>query len=272
MAPRRQLTDAGTGAPAQRGRRAAVLQLLRQEDGRPLGVAETAERVGVHLNTARFHLDALVADGLAVRDSAPRSEPGRPKIVYSAVAPDGPDGSRSFQLLSDILLGVVSSSVEDPVAAATRAGRSWGSYLTDAPAPTERVGAEEGERRLVATLEGMGFVTEAEQEDEQEDEQERDREPEAGTEPEAAGTGTGTGTGSAAGDAPAGTTDRRRLRLHHCPFREVAQRRPDIVCAIHLGLMQGTVETLRAPLTAESLEPFVTPHLCVATLRRAEGA
>ncbi|MFJ3307274.1 hypothetical protein ACIPSA_30060 [Streptomyces sp. NPDC086549] len=52
----------------------------------------------------------------------------------------------------------------------------------------------------------------------------------------------------------------------------MAQRRPDIICAIHLGLMQGTVETLRAPLTAESLEPFVTPHLCVATLRRAEGA
>ncbi|MER6528583.1 helix-turn-helix domain-containing protein [Streptomyces sp. NPDC001508] len=248
MTPRQQLIDAGTGAPVQRGRRAAVLQLLREEDGRPLGVAETAERVGVHLNTARFHLDALVADGLAVRDSAPRGEPGRPKIVYSAVAPDGPGGSRSFRLLSDILLGVVSSSVEDPVAAATLAGRSWGSYLTDPPAPTERVGAEEGERRLVATLEGMGFVTEAEQE----------REPEAGT-------------GDADGDAPARATDRRRLRLHHCPFREVAQRRPDIVCAIHLGLMQGTVETLRAPLTAEDLEPFVTPHLCVATLRRVDG-
>jgi predicted ArsR family transcriptional regulator len=255
MAPRRQLTDASTGAPVQRGRRAAVLQLLRAEDGRPLGVAETAERVGVHLNTARFHLDALVADGLAVRDSAPRSEPGRPKIVYSAVASDGSDGSRSFQLLSDILLGVVSSSVEDPVAAATRAGRSWGSYLTAPPAPTERIGAEEGERRLVATLEDMGFVTEAEQEQEQKhaQEQEQEREPEAGTEPEA-------------------TTTDRRLLLHHCPFREVAQRRPDIICAIHLGLMQGTVETLRAPLTAESLEPFVTPHLCVATLRRAEGA
>ncbi|MFC8422671.1 ArsR family transcriptional regulator, partial [Streptomyces sp. NPDC057236] len=64
----------------------------------------------------------------------------------------------------------------------------------------------------------------------------------------------------------------RRLRLHHCPFREVAERRPDIVCAIHLGLMRGTVETLRAPLTAESLEPFVTPHVCVATLRRTDAA
>ncbi|MEU3983783.1 helix-turn-helix domain-containing protein [Streptomyces sp. NPDC026672] len=244
MAPRPQLTDPGTGAPAQRGRRTAVLQVLRETDG-PVSVADVAERVGVHLNTARFHLDALVADGMVTRGTAPRDEPGRPKVVYSAVAGDGPDGSRSFRLLSDILLGVVSTSVEDPVDAATRAGRSWGSYLTDAPAPTERVSAEDGERRLVAVLEDIGFVTETE------------------TAADADGPGE-EGT-------PVRSAD-RRLRLHHCPFREVAQRRPDIVCAIHLGLMQGTVETLRAPLTAESLQPFVTPHLCVATLRRTDAA
>ncbi|MFE1754282.1 helix-turn-helix transcriptional regulator [Streptomyces anandii] len=258
MTPRRQLTDPGTAAPAQRGRRAAVLQLLREADG-PLGVAEVAERVGVHLNTARFHLDALVADELAARGTAPRDEPGRPKVVYSAVAGEGPDGSRSFRLLSDILLGVVSSSVEDPVAAATRAGHSWGSYLTDAPAPTERVGAEEGERRLVATLEDIGFVTEPEPE------------PEPGPAPGSVPEGSRreeSGQGESGPKPTAGAE--RRLRLHHCPFREVAQRRPDIVCAIHLGLMRGTVETLRAPLAAEGLEPFVTPHLCVATLRRTD--
>ncbi|CCK25863.1 transcriptional regulator [Streptomyces davaonensis JCM 4913] len=240
MTPRRQLTDPGTGAPAQRGRRAAILQVLRDTDS-PVSVADVAERVGVHLNTARFHLDALVADGTAARSTVPRSEPGRPKVVYSAVAVDGPDGSRSFRLLSDILLGVVADSVSDPVAAATRAGHSWGTYLADAPAPTERISAEEGERQLVAVLEDMGFVTEAEEGE--------------------------TGTTTAQGELA-----ERRLNLHHCPFREVAERRPDIVCAIHLGLMQGTVETLRAPLAATSLQPFVTPHLCVATLRRTGAA
>lgn len=241
MTPRRALTDPGTDAPAQRGKRAAVLRLLRETDA-PLSAADAAEHVGVHLNTARFHLDALVTDGLAVRGTAPRDEPGRPKVVYSAVATEGPDGSRSFRLLSDILLGVVSSAVDDPVAAATRAGHAWGSYLTDAPAPTERVGAEEGERRLLATLEAVGFAPEAVAE-----------------------------TGSDAEAGPRGSAG-RELRLHHCPFREVAERRPDIVCAIHLGLMRGTVETLRAPLTAESLEPFVTPQVCVATLRRTDAA
>lgn len=257
MTPRGTLTDPGTHAPAPRGKRAAVLRLLREAD-RPLSAADTADRVGVHLNTARFHLDALVTEGLAVRDTAPRDEPGRPKVVYSAVAAEGPDGSRSFRLLSDILLGVVSSAVDDPVAAATRAGHAWGSYLTDAPAPTERIDAAEAERRLVATLEAVGFAPEAAAEAGEDAEAKAEAETEAKAE-----------AGAEAGPrAEAG----RKLRLHHCPFREVAERRPDIVCAIHLGLMRGTVETLRAPLAAESLEPFVTPHVCVATLRRTDAA
>ncbi|MFF6997946.1 helix-turn-helix transcriptional regulator [Streptomyces sp. NPDC008313] len=279
MASRRQLTDPGTGAPVQRGRRAAVLQLLREEDG-PLGAAEVADRVGIHLNTARFHLDGLVGEELAVRGTAPRDEPGRPKVVYSATAGDASEGSRSFRLLSDILLGVVSSAVDDPVAAATRAGKSWGAYLTDPPAPTERVGPEEGQRRLVATLEGMGFVTEADPEpnpgagaaqggeaaDVAEDGGGETAEGEI-AEGEIADGANGSGGADGVGPVPGAE---RRLHLHHCPFREVAQRRPDIVCAIHLGLMQGTVEALRTPLAAESLEPFVTPHLCVATLRRTD--
>ena len=30
-----------------------------------------------------------------------------------------------------------------------------------------------------------------------------------------------------------------RLRLLHCPFREVAQHHQDVICALHLGLMRG---------------------------------
>jgi predicted ArsR family transcriptional regulator len=61
------------------------------------------------------------------------------------------------------------------------------------------------------------------------------------------------------------------VRLHHCPFREVAERHTDVVCALHLGLMQGALEELRAPLKAVSLEPFVTPSLCIGRLRKYAG-
>jgi predicted ArsR family transcriptional regulator len=60
------------------------------------------------------------------------------------------------------------------------------------------------------------------------------------------------------------------VRLHHCPFREVAEGRPDVVCALHLGLMQGALAELQAAVTASSLEPFVRPDLCVARLSPVE--
>jgi predicted ArsR family transcriptional regulator len=57
-----------------------------------------------------------------------------------------------------------------------------------------------------------------------------------------------------------------QLRLSQCPFREVAQQHQDIVCALHLGLMKGALARMRAPVTADRLEPFVEPSLCVAYL------
>ncbi|POX40934.1 helix-turn-helix domain-containing protein [Streptomyces sp. Ru72] len=54
-----------SGAP-ERPRRRQVLQALRAA-GRPLGVTEVAERLGIHADTARFHLDALVEGGEATR-------------------------------------------------------------------------------------------------------------------------------------------------------------------------------------------------------------
>jgi predicted ArsR family transcriptional regulator len=64
----------------------------------------------------------------------------------------------------------------------------------------------------------------------------------------------------------------RQIRLHHCPFREVAEDHRDVVCAIHLGLMQGLLAELGAPVEAERLEPFVEPNLCIAHLSaRAEA-
>ena len=57
-----------------------------------------------------------------------------------------------------------------------------------------------------------------------------------------------------------------RMLLHRCPFREIAQARPDVVCSIHLGLMRGALAELGAPVGAVKLLPFVEPSLCVAYL------
>jgi predicted ArsR family transcriptional regulator len=57
-----------------------------------------------------------------------------------------------------------------------------------------------------------------------------------------------------------------RLRLRQCPFREVAEQHPDVVCAMHLGLLQGVLEQSRAPVRADDLQPFAEPGSCVARL------
>lgn len=67
---------------------------------------------------------------------------------------------------------------------------------------------------------------------------------------------------------------RRQVLLHHCPFREAAENHEDIVCSVHLGLMQGALAELNTSLTADRLDPFVEPSLCVAHLssRSPSGA
>ena len=63
-------------------RRAQVLDVLRHA-GEPLGAAEIAERTGIHVNTARFHLDALVSDGTVSQELEQSAGPGRPRAVYA---------------------------------------------------------------------------------------------------------------------------------------------------------------------------------------------
>ncbi|HZL06100.1 MAG TPA: ArsR family transcriptional regulator, partial [Coriobacteriia bacterium] len=61
------------------------------------------------------------------------------------------------------------------------------------------------------------------------------------------------------------------LLLRHCPFREVATRHPEVVCGVHLGIMQGVLDELGGTAIGESLDPFVTPRLCLAQVRRVSA-
>jgi predicted ArsR family transcriptional regulator len=219
------LLAADAGLPLGR-RRAEVLDLLRAA-GSPLSVQDVADQVGLHVNSARFHLDALVEAGLAARAPRARSTPGRPSMAYQAV--DGgvaAAGQRHFRLLAEMLTSLVAGMLPDPGQAATQAGREWGRYLTEPPAPYQRLSAGEAIERLTATLEDIGFAPDP-----------------------------------ADGEAPPSV-----LRLRQCPFREVAEGHQDVVCALHLGLMQGALAQMRAPVTSGRLEPFIEPSLCLAHL------
>jgi predicted ArsR family transcriptional regulator len=218
-----RLLDPENGPQLGRSR-ASVLDMLHAAD-RSLGVREVAQRMGLHPNTARFHLEGLVDAGLAVRQAEDRKTPGRPSIGYLPTA-DSAAGQRRYRLLAEMLASLITGTVPEPGAAAAEAGRAWGAYLTQQPPPYQRVTAAEAVAKLTATMEEMGFA------------------------PQLAADGEG----------------RYQLRLHQCPFREVAEQHRDVICGLHLGLMRGAFDLMRAPVTADRLDPFVEPSLCVARL------
>jgi predicted ArsR family transcriptional regulator len=108
--------------------RADVLDMLRAADG-PLGVREIAQQMGLHPNTARFHLEALVEAGLADRESQDRETPGRPRIGYRAVA-GGPGGRRRYRLLAEMLTSLIVATMPAPQKAAEEAGQVAREVLT----------------------------------------------------------------------------------------------------------------------------------------------
>ena len=68
---------------------------------------------------------------------------------------------------------------------------------------------------------------------------------------------------------PADGPRTREIRLRHCPFQNLAEQHGEVICSVHLGLMQGALSAMRAPVTVDRLDPFVEPDLCVARLAPA---
>jgi predicted ArsR family transcriptional regulator len=59
----------------------------------------------------------------------------------------------------------------------------------------------------------------------------------------------------------------REIRMRRCPFHELAESQPEIVCAVHRGLISGALGELGSDLEVEELDVFVRPDLCIARLR-----
>ena len=58
------------------------------------------------------------------------------------------------------------------------------------------------------------------------------------------------------------------IHMHRCPFHDLAETHPEVVCAVHRGLIGGALEELGSDLELAELAVFPEPDLCVARLRR----
>lgn len=56
------------------------------------------------------------------------------------------------------------------------------------------------------------------------------------------------------------------VELRECPLLEAAKAHPDIVCAVHLGLVRALYEGQGMPSDEVDLEPFARPGACLLTL------
>ena len=60
-------------------------------------------------------------------------------------------------------------------------------------------------------------------------------------------------------------TDGNDVLLRRCPYYDLAEQHPDVVCSVHKGLIAGALDELGSDLDVE-LTPFVRPDLCLARL------
>jgi predicted ArsR family transcriptional regulator len=218
--------------------RVAVLQALRAGAG-SLDVQAIAEQVGLHTNTVRAHLDQLMEAGLVESAVQERATPGRPRRLFRATATSGAGAEGSYKVLAEVLASGIRDGEPAPGAVAAQAGRRWGQHLEQqGGASTEPVDAGRALERIVALLDDVGFA------------------PRVG-EPASPATD------------PAGTGSVTMIELHRCPFYDIAREHTDVVCAVHLGLIQGALDQMQAPPSSVRIEPFVRPDLCLVHMAPA---
>jgi predicted ArsR family transcriptional regulator len=141
-----------------RGRRAEVLSLMR-ETGSAMSIVEIAERLDVHPNTVRFHLDTLVGSGQAVRVEVPPTGPGRPPQLFQARSGMDPGGPRNYEFLASVLAESVANGPE-PIDRATAAGEAWGRKMAGERGLPRRPSRPRALEALVEILDDVGFAPE----------------------------------------------------------------------------------------------------------------
>ncbi|WP_245634745.1 helix-turn-helix transcriptional regulator [Janibacter terrae] len=212
----------------------AALPAGRREEG--LTAQELGELAGLHVTTVRFHLERLVAGGLLTTHSVRTRGVGRPRKKY-AIAREGlpaPQRDEAFVRLAELLAETFTARTEDgsPLTP-EQAGAAWAHehaarLLGDRPptGPATSPGAWLATvGRMIDVLRDWGYT------------------PDLRT------------------SAEGRTAD---IDIIGCPFIELARSRPEVVCAVHRGLMRGTLEVLGEPGAELELTPFATPTRCTA--------
>lgn len=165
LLPRPTWSDLSARADLTVARR-RVLELVEASTV-PLAAAELADRLDLHHNTVREHLDALVEAGFVTASTRPTGRRGRPALLYTAVSPDPMIVIDSYLTLLDAIVETFGSGPEAQDIA-LRVGRRW-AELSPSPASDdpldplpEDASASDRLSALLPDLALMGFAPEIE--------------------------------------------------------------------------------------------------------------
>lgn len=215
--------------------RLLILETLESQSA-PVTLSALVRRVKLHENTVRGHLNALLRDGAITHESAPAEGRGRPQLLWSAVKPETTTASaHEYVELATVLARTISMTAPDPLNASLRAGRSWGEELVVRGRIPDLAPEVPDHEHASRLLDELGFA------------------PQTHSTPAA---------------------HHAVIELHRCPLLDAAAAHPDVVCNVHLGLIQGALEHQGLDATGSTLEAFTAPGVCtldLVTRRSSEG-
>lgn len=209
---------------------------------RPEGatIAELTAELGGHPNSVRLHLEGLTAvgapngAGTALVEAAPDRPTGRgrPATRYRATAaaravPAEDPAATDYRGLVSAFAEHLASGVADPRGTSRSIGQGWGRRLmTDQPQPlgsADSIASDAGSARQ-EVLDLLGRL----------------------------------------GFSPTPHPQRPSTeRLTTCPLLDVARAHPEVVCQVHLGLVEGALATRDPEREHEvDLEPFAEIGAC----------
>ncbi len=192
----------------------------------PLTATELADRLNLHANTVRLHLERMRDAGLVDVEPVHRGTVGRPQHVYTlaAGAPGVAFDPPSHALLAGLLAALAERVGADP-GDAEAIGRSWGAEAGHRTRSRNCVTA------LTNELQRLGFDPAAE-----------------------------VATPAADGDDGDVT-----ISFLHCPFRELAEAYPELVCNLHRGICRGVVDQVGGG-TVETFSTLYETDPCRVTV------
>jgi len=195
---------------------------------RPLATAEVAETLGLHANTVRPHLERMRDLGLVEVSAASTGAVGRPQHRY-ALAPSAPS------------LGL------EPPAYPTLARVLLGAAAAGGLDPDElaEAGREQGRNDHRRFRAAQGDPADADVVDDLELEL------------------AGLGFDPARAEEDGAVT----IAFTHCPYRDLAEQHPDLVCSMHRGVVEGFV-ACGGGARVERFHPLVDRTPCQVELVR----